>query len=179
MRKAAVGRASGLVGWVGTAGSVALAGRVGTASVCHAAPPPGPAAIAAQVRHDGAKATVAALNRSQQWDAVMARMQDGTSAWLALAPLLAAGTDAGPSEELGISLAYALPRNAEAVLAVLDPGDGPVLGVGRVCGLPFVEETTARLAAYRRRAIRAVRRVADPRLASARAACLARLAGTP
>lgn len=104
-------------------------------------------------------------------------MGRGDARWIALAPRLAPGTDAGTSEGLGIALAHALPRNPRAVLAVLGVAGGPVsVSAGRVCGVPFIEDTVKDLTAYRRRAARAVRGVTDPSLVRARAACLSVLA---
>ena len=102
-------------------------------------------------------------------------MGDGGSQWVALAPGLAPGADAGSAEGLGISLALALPKNPRAVLAAIDPANGHVLGAGRVCGMPFIEDTVKDRPAYRRRALRAVRGVSDRSLANARAACLSAL----
>ena len=103
-------------------------------------------------------------------------MDSGNADWIALAPLLAPGSDAGSAEDLGISLAFSLPKNPRGVLAALDPANGHIIGANRVCGLPFVEDTVPDLPAYRLKAIRAVREVKDTKLTSARTACLAALA---
>ena len=153
-----------------------LAALLAATSPGVAASAPTPASISNGIRQEGAKATIAALARAGQWDAVSDHMDSGSSAWIALAPLLAPGSDAGSAEDLGISLAFSLPKNPQAVLAALDPANGHVIGADRVCGLPFVEDTMPDLPAYRLKAIRAVQGVKDRRLASARTACLAALA---
>ena len=102
-------------------------------------------------------------------------MGTGDARWIALAPKLAPGSDAGSAEDLGISLAFSLPRNPRAVLAALDPADGHVLGAGRVCGMPFIEDTVKDRPAYKRHAIHAVKTVTDPRLSKVRLACLREL----
>lgn len=140
-----------------------------------AAPSPTPASIEAGVRQHGAQATIAALAKADQWDGVSDRMGTGDARWIALAPKLAPGSDAGSAEDLGISLAFSLPRNPRAVLAALDPANGHVLGAGRVCGMPFIEDTVKNRPAYKRHAIHAVRTVTDPRLSKARLACLREL----
>ena len=80
------------------------------------APAPTPASIEAGIRRDGAEATIAALAKAGQWDAVADRMGTGDARWIALAPRLAPGSDAGSAEDLGISLAFSLPKNPRAVL---------------------------------------------------------------
>ena len=142
-----------------------------------AAPVVSPGWVEPALSRDGAKAVVDALWKSDRWRGVEKRIGSGDGAWLALAPRLAPGTDAGASEGLGIALAYALPRNPRAVLAVLGPPDGPVSLTGdRVCGVPFIEDQVKDLPAYRRRAIRAVHDVRAPALAGVRGACLRSLA---
>jgi hypothetical protein len=135
-------------------------------------PHPAPTQVQASVTRHGAAATVTALFDQHRWDYVSDRIAAGDAAWLALAAKLAPGTDAGTAEELPIDLAFALPRNAAGVLAAIrdgasDPDD--------VCSAPFIEDTVKDVPAYRRRAIAAVERVADPRLAAIKAACLAAL----
>ena len=158
-----------------TASAVLTAFLAATSPVL-AAPAPSPAAIRDSIKREGARATIADLAKASQWDAVSERMDSGSADWIALAPLLASGSDAGSAEDLGISLAFSLPKNPNAVLAALDPANGPIIGADRVCGLPFVEDTVPDLSAYRLKAMRAVQRVKDTKLASARRACIAALA---
>lgn len=136
---------------------------------------PTPARIAASIERRGAEATIAVLAKDEQWDRVADRMASGDARWIALAPKLAPGSDAGSAEDLGISLAFSLPKNPSAVLAALDPANGHVIGVERVCGMPFIEDTVKDRPAYKRRALRAVAAVLAPALAQPRAACLRKL----
>ena len=140
-----------------------------------AAPAPTPATIAASIEQRGAEATIAALAKAGQWDQVAEDMGSGDGRWIALAPKLAPGSDAGSAEDLGISLAFSLPKNPRAVLDALDPANGHIIGVERVCGMPFIEDTVKDRPAYRRRALRAVASVSAPTLARPRAACLREL----
>jgi hypothetical protein len=142
-----------------------------SAATAHS-PPPTPASVGRSLEREGPKRTIDDLARTDEWDFVANRMDTGASAWIGLAPRLAPGSDAGSAEDLGISLAFALPINPRAVLAALDPHDGYVLGASRVCGMPFIEETVKDRPAYRRRAIAAVQAVTERRLSGARTACL-------
>ncbi len=133
---------------------------------------PTPPEIAASVARYGARATVNALFEERRWDYVSDRIGAGETAWVALAAKLAPGADAGTAEDLPIALAFALPRNAPAVLAAVRTG---AFDVADVCGAPFIEDTVSDIPAYRRRAAAAVRGVGDPKLTAVRAACLATL----
>jgi 2-keto-3-deoxy-6-phosphogluconate aldolase len=137
-----------------------------------------PVQLTMQIDHLGAAAVARRLVANGQFDQVLRHIEAGSDAWLALAPRLAEGTDAAASEDLGIALATALPKNALGVLSVIDPHDGPVIGVTRVCGVPFVEGTAANLDAYVRHAVAAVGTIdvaGQPALARMQRACLAAL----
>lgn len=133
-----------------------------------------PSVLAKQIDDHGAKATVSAMSESE-WDNVLTHIDSGSAAWIALVPKLAEGTDGGDSEDLGIGLAYALPKNAKAVLSAIDPDNGPVIGVSRVCSVPFIEDTVKDIPAYVRRAKVALTKVRDPSLQDVKKACLAEL----
>ena len=137
-----------------------------------------PEGIARDIEANGAKAVVDRLWNSGDYDRLLDHIDKGTSAWVALAPKLAAGTDAGSSEELSIALAYALPRNPEAVLAVLDPKNA-ALEPDMVCSAPFIEDTVKDIPRYIKRTKAAVSRVKAPSLQENKAACLAVLAKVP
>ncbi len=140
-----------------------------------AAPTVNPAALSRDIDARGARAVIAGLAREGQWDGVVHHIDGGSDAWLAVAAKLAPGSDAGSAEDLGISLATALPRNPAGVLRIASPQDDTPLSLARVCGVPFIEQPPSEAAAYRTRAVNAVTRVADPSLADRRARCLAAL----
>ena len=142
--------------------------------VVYAATLPSPQAIRAQIQHAGPKATVSRLDNDGGMDKVLEAIGTGDPQWIALAPLLAPGTDGADGEGLGIELATTLPINPAAVLRVAEPGNG-VLGLLRVCGLPFIETTAASNEAYLRLATAALAKITDPNLRSSRDQCLARL----
>ena len=138
-------------------------------------PPVTPAAVLASIKQNGAKATVGRLRDSEDWRIIQKHIERGEADWIALAPSLAPGTDAASSEDLGIFLAEALPKNPSAVLGALDLRDGPVLGPSRVCGVPFIEPSPTFVHSYTTRAIAAVSGVRDRGLIGARQACLSAL----
>jgi len=70
-----------------------------------------------------------------------------------------------------MALAYGLPNNPHAVLSVIVIGQGHVIDVRRVCGLPFIEDDVKDRPAYKRRAIAAISVVHDPRLIDVKKAC--------
>jgi hypothetical protein len=129
-----------------------------------------PAQVSAAIERQGAATFLASLS-ADDTDRLMDKIGSGRSEWIALAPKLAEGADAGNAEGLGIELAYALPKNPRAVLSVVDPleGDGHILEISRVCGIPFIETVPA---GYKVKALRAVRSVTDPRLRDVKARCI-------
>jgi hypothetical protein len=141
-------------------------------SSCAAAAPPSPNDLSKNIQAVGAKAVVDDLVKNNQWDKITTFMAQGQSNWISLAPSLAQGSDAGTSEDLGMALAFGLPKSPRAVLAAIDPQNGPVLGVDRVCGVPFIEGTISDVNGYIKQAIAAVSAVNDPSLAGVKAACL-------
>jgi len=133
-----------------------------------------PNAISAAISAEGSTTVVRRLWADGSYEHVLDRVASGDSAWISLAPKLAAGADAAASEGLGVALARALPRNANAVLSVLN-AERPAISPDRVCGLPFVEGSIDDISAYRRDATAAVTSVNDGALRQRRAECLAAL----
>jgi hypothetical protein len=131
-----------------------------------------PEGILRDIKLQGAKAVVDRLWNDGDWDRVMDRVDAGDARWIALVPQLAPGTDAGTAEDLPIALAFALPKNPGAVLALLGRDGFPA---DEVCGAPFIEDTVKDIPAYLRQAETAVLRVRDPALSGAKQACLAEL----
>jgi hypothetical protein len=129
--------------------------------------------IARDIQKHGAKAVVDRLWNNNDWERVMDHVDTGDARWIALVPRLAPGTDAGTAEELPIALAFALPRNPEAVLSVIGGKKG--LRIADVCSAPFIEDTVPNIPAYIKRAEAAVSRVSDPALARTKTECLEQL----
>ena len=132
-----------------------------------------PAQVSAALDQQGAQAFFSSLSDDDA-EKLFDQISTGQAAWVALAPRLAAGADAGNAEGLGIALATALPKNPKAVLAVTDPvdADGHPIAVSRVCGIPFIETVPA---GYKAKAVRAVRGVNAEQLKGIRARCLTEL----
>ncbi len=151
---------------------LALAATVSAAQV------PSAATLSAEIDAKGAEEVVNRLNNTlpgtdgrNQWNRVTHEMWLGRAAYIELAP----GTDAGTSEDLGICLAHALPLAPATVLRATNLKNGPVLGVSRVCGVPFIEDTLKDVPAYIRAAQTKVGAVAAPELQDVKAACLKQL----
>jgi len=143
---------------------------------------PSAAALGAEIDSKGAREVVDRLwdspqdaNGENDWSRVTEQMWKGRAAYIALAPKLAPGTDPGAAEDLGISLAHALPLAPTTVLRAIDPKDGPVLNVSRVCSVPFIEDTVKDIPGYVRAAQSSVSKVTSPELQAIRAACLKQL----
>lgn len=135
-----------------------------------------PASVERSIRIKGPRRTIDDLVRRDLWETVTNHMDTGSPAWIALVPKLAPGSDAGSAEDLGLSLAFALPRNPAAVLAAIDPVDGAILGVRRVCNRPFIEDTEPR--GYKARTLAALGGIHDGHLERRRVACLRVLRAT-
>ena len=131
------------------------------------------AQAAAEIEARGPAAFLAGLT-PDQIDQLYEHFDGGDAAWLAIVPKLAAVADGANAEGLTISLAFALPKNAKAVLAITTVPDG-VLAAQRVCSMPFIEDTMANRPAYRRKALVAVKKVKEQSLAAVKEACLATL----
>jgi len=132
--------------------------------------------VQGMIARQGAVATVQALSADGRWDAILDRIGAGDTAWIALAPRLAPGADAGTSEGLGIALATALPAQPAAVLAVLTTAGPPSLSPARVCSAPFIEDTAAHQHAYKAQALSALVKVTNAKLQTSLGACRAQLA---
>ena len=157
-------------------GQVVIAVFAALPAAVSAAPTASPATLSRDIDARGARAVIAGLAHGGQWDGVVRHIDGGSDAWLAVAAKLAPGSDAGSAEDLGISLATALPLNPAGVLRTASLSDGAPLSIAHVCSLPFIEQPPSEAAAYRTRAMTAVTRVADPSLADRRTRCLAALA---
>lgn len=165
--------------------SVARLAAFTTLALCAtvaAAQVPSAAALSAEIDAKGAKEVVTRLNNTtpgadgqNEWNRVTHEMWLGHTAYIELAPRLVSGTDAGTSEDLGICLAHALPLAPVTVLRATDLKNGPALGVSRVCGVPFIEDTVKDLPAYIRAAREKVGAVTAPELKPVKAACLMQL----
>jgi hypothetical protein len=164
----------------------AFGGVLGLAAVAlaaNAAPAvqiPSAAAISAEIDAKGAKEVVQRLwdanegeNRGRSdWDRVADQISLGRVAYIKLVPRLAPGTDGAAAEDIGISLAYALPIAPSAVLRVIELNDNNVVRGSRICGVPFLEGSMDDEPSYIRKASLAVSNVTASDLQKVKAACL-------
>jgi hypothetical protein len=141
------------------------------------------AEISAEIDAKGAKAVITRLTNAHvnamgqsDWSRTMDQIWNGRVAYIALAPKLAHGADGKSAQDLSIALARTLPAAPAAVLRVIDRHNGPVLGVARICGVPFAEPSSKDAIGYLRAAQSAVDDVDTPRLQHVRTACLDQLA---
>lgn len=122
----------------------------------------------AAVERQGASSFLSGLT-PEEVDQLYEHFDNGEAEWLPLVPKLASVADGANAEGLTISLAFALPKNPQGVLSLVSEKDG-VLGVGRVCSMPFIEDTAPE--GYRAKALAALRKVADPTLRRVKSLCL-------
>ena len=146
-----------------------------TTSLAAATPVTGdmtPQQLGAEIRNEGAKAVVDRLSRSGQWWTLTRHIADGSPEWIALAPALSTGTDAGTSESLKISLAYALPKATSSTLDALDAGSKySPRSIQEVCSSPFLEDSREHERSYKLVTLAALKRIDAPRLHKIAAAC--------
>lgn len=101
---------------------------------------------------------------------VISGIATGDSAWLDVAGSLTPASSAAEAS-LSISLASALPRAPDRVLALL----GPKYPVEDVCNIPFLEPESTLVTSYHDQAAAALARVQSPALLKTRDECRATL----
>lgn len=129
--------------------------------------------LADRIRQDGAQKTAEALTRDHEWPRVRRAVAAGWQNWIATMPDLLPQADQRTAQGLQRALRQALPRSPGAVLAALDPKNGPLLGGQTICrpdGMP---------ATWRARTTRAVRAVHDIHLINQGGDCLRALHAAP
>ena len=129
-------------------------------------------ALARELHEDGAEATIRMLDEHKAWPQLRRAVAAGWSGWIDLVPELIVHTDDQTTARLRTALRLALPRNPRAVLAAVDPGNGPLLGAGALC------TPHGMTAHWRTSSIRAVSEVHDIHLAHQAADCQAALAAS-
>jgi hypothetical protein len=132
------------------------------------------AEVAAMIERDGPQKAVAALwgeGADNGWEAVMRGIARGEPAWLALAPAIAKGADAGASTGLAMASQDALTTNAAGALRLMSQlGDG-----GAGCTYESYEDPPEQSRAFYAAATAEVEAVTEPALQKTRDACLAQL----
>lgn len=129
--------------------------------------------LAGYIDKKGAKPVVKELTsgKGTAWQAVIRKIDQGSTEWLTVAAKLRTGTDAGNTEDLRVALAIALTHNAVGVLSML----GPNLTPTEVCTVPFIEPDANTVRMHKMRVREALQKVSSDRLASKKKDCLANL----
>jgi hypothetical protein len=106
---------------------------------------PEAARLIKEIKAKGAKAVMAELIHNDDWSEfkkVCDKIETGKQEWLEVAKLLMPGTDGAATEDLGYSVALALPKAPRRVLAlILETEHDPRWGftVDNTCISPFIE----------------------------------------
>ncbi len=101
------------------------------------------------------------------YNKVLAHIETGDEKWLKVADALGCCVDAGPAEELGISIAIALTHSPEPVLRRQS-----MSSLRDVCTVPLIEPTKAEFEAHVKAVKAALQRVKDPALQEKKMECL-------
>jgi len=103
-----------------------------------------PQLVLSEIRLGGAERVAERIDSDLRFgQTVMDGIATGDSLWLEVARNLELKS-ASAEASFAIALAAALPRNPDPVLALI----GPRARVGEVCGMPFLEPTTAAVTSY-------------------------------
>ena len=119
----------------------------------------------------GARPVVAQLGKAGQFSAVENSIRLGDDNWIALAPKLAGGGNAGFKSALSAALIY----NPAAVLQALNKGND--LPLKDICTAPPEVQGDTAITSFRERAARALSTVRVGDLSAPRDACIAALKG--
>lgn len=133
-----------------------------------------PAEVTEMLKSQTPQQTVNALygnGENSRWDTVASGIAKGEPAWLALAPQIARGTDAGTSDDFGMAAQDALTTNPAGTLRLLTQIE---MGAG-ACDENGFEVPAEQARAYYQAATAAVESVADPALQQIKTQCLAAL----
>lgn len=136
---------------------------------------PDPSHVKSDLQHLPAKKVISNLKKRGEFELILKRIDEGDAQWIALAPSLYKGTDAGDSEDIEIALATALPKNALAVLSALNGNTAISEGqprIDKVCGVPFIEPTDRFIQKYLKESTAALKAVSDEKLLPLAKKCL-------
>lgn len=140
-----------------------------------AAPPPTTESgrVLAAIRHDGPDSVALRMDREDAFgERVLAGIASGDSTWLQVAVALRPTGVADIAEALPISVAEALPKAPERVLAMIAERR---FSIDEVCSIPFIEPSDSLVASYYAAASTALTRADRAALAATRDRCRAAL----
>lgn len=108
------------------------------------------------------------INNWETWDKILKNIESCKKIWIEVAIAIKPGTDAGYSETLSDTLAFALPNAPENILPII----GDDFKIQDVCGFPFIEPTDTFLKEHHKKSLKALARVYDPKLEKRKNACI-------
>ncbi|CAN7472658.1 hypothetical protein [Devosia sp. LjRoot3] len=127
-----------------------------------------PGDFRALLAESDASSVVRSLDEAS-WNAFLTHVEAGDRGWIDLVPLLAAGTDAGTSESLVITLSRALRANPQGVLSVLASSS---YAASDICVDNEIEISTLDAVRLIDEALVKVAGVLDPALSQVRNECI-------
>ena len=129
--------------------------------------------VLAAIQRDGADSVAHRMDRDDPFgERVLAGISSGDSTWLNVAVALRPTSAADIAESLPITVAEALPKAPDRVLALIDAGK---FSPEEVCTIPFIEPSDSLVAAYYAQTVGALSHVARADLAGTRDRCKAAL----
>jgi hypothetical protein len=132
-----------------------------------------PAQVLAEIQREGADSVAHRMDRDDSFgERVLDGIGSGDSTWLNVAVALRPTGAADISESLPITVAEALPKSPDRVLALIQAGK---FSTEEVCTIPFIEPSDSLVAAYYAETMRALTQVARADLAGTRDRCMAAL----
>ena len=149
---------------------------IGMTVGCRApAPSSGTAAaqVLAEIQHDGAGSVAHRMDSDNHFgEQVLDGISSGDSTWLNVAVALRPSGVADVGEALPITVAEALPKAPDRVLALIQAGK---FSAEEICTIPFIEPSDSLVAAYYAKAVGALSQVNRADLAGTRDRCRAAL----
>lgn len=131
------------------------------------------ARVLAEIQREGADSVAHRMDRDDPFgERVLDGISSGDSTWLNVAVALRPTGAADIAESLPITVAEALPRAPDRVLALIQAGK---FSTEEVCTIPFIEPSDSLVAAYYAQTVGALTHVARVELAGTRDRCKAAL----
>jgi hypothetical protein len=129
--------------------------------------------VLSEIRRTGADSVAQRMDRNDPFgERVLDGISSGDSTWLNIAVALRPTGNAGIAESLPITVAEALPKAPERVLALIQAGG---FSTEEVCTIPFIEPSDSLVAAYYAQTVGALSHVVRADLAGTRDRCKAAL----
>ena len=131
------------------------------------------ARVLAEIQRDGADSVAHRMDRDDPFgERVLDGISSGDSTWLNVAVALRPSGAADVGESLLISVAEALPKAPDRVLALIQAGK---FSTEEICTIPFIESSDSLVTAYYAQTVGALSQVTRADLAGIRDRCRAAL----